>query len=310
MTCRLPADFSPSANECYPPNFAAQCAALNPSVRLLPLYWADACISYDLQKDGSARVPYDVAAPIVSRAFAKWTSSICTATAGMPRVGIDVIDRGPVACAKVEYNSDQGNQHVIVFRDSLDPAAVSRFTGTNTLGLTTVTFNPGTGEIYDADTEINATVPLSVGDPVAGYDFESIITHELGHFLGLGHSAEPSATMYAQYSQGSSTMRTLTPDDEDGLCSIYPGGLERNVDPSVAASGRLLADGTKKCDGEPRHGFSATCAQPKSGGCAVAPSDAAQGGTSTWSLAMVGLAAIGVARQRRRQHARCAPRKR
>ncbi len=302
VTCPLPADFSPTANGCYPPDFAAQCAALSPPVTVRPLYWNDACVSYDVQKDASAQISYAIAAPIVAAAFGKWTSSACP-TPGMPRVGIQAVDRGPVDCAKVEYNSDQGNQHVIIFRDTLDPKTEQHFSGTNTLGLTTVTFNPATGEIYDADTEINATVSLSVGDPVSGYDFESIITHEVGHFLGLAHSADAAATMFAQYIPGSTKMRTLTADDEAGLCSIYPGGLIRNVDPALAAGGQLTADGSKKCDGEPRHGFSTKCGQPQSGSaCAIASGDPLDG-SSTASLVVIGLVSIAYGRARKRDRA-------
>src|SRR5262249_51371510 len=139
------------------------------------------------------------------------------------RVSIDVRDLGPVSCDQVQYNPDQGNQHVIVFRDDVWP----HNDASNTLGLTTVTYDPDSGEIYDADMEINATVPLSTTDPVpaGGYDFESIITHEAGHFLGMAHSGDDRATMFAHYTPGSSTLRVLAADDVAGICSVYrPGG--------------------------------------------------------------------------------------
>ena len=74
-------------------------------------------------------------------------------------------DEGPVECDQVQYNQDQPNQHVIIFRDDVWPYDDSN----NTLALTTVTFDPDTGELYDADMEINSTenVPLTVSGPVA-----------------------------------------------------------------------------------------------------------------------------------------------
>ena len=65
------------------------------------------------------------------------------------------------------------------------------------MALTTVTFNPKTGEIYDADMELNsADNPITVGDQEIVFDLHSIVQHESGHTLGLAHSAFDSDTMY------------------------------------------------------------------------------------------------------------------
>ena len=46
---------------------------------------------------------------------------------------------------------------------------------------------------------------------------------EEGHFLGLDHSSQPSAVMYASYPGG--LKRTLTSDDIAGVCFLYPTGV-------------------------------------------------------------------------------------
>ncbi len=52
-------------------------------------------------------------------------------------------------------------------------------------------------------------------------DPASVITHELGHWLGLGHSEDQFATMYYAHLPG--TMQaTLEADDKNGLCTLYP----------------------------------------------------------------------------------------
>jgi hypothetical protein len=213
-------------------------------------------------------------------------------------VSIDVRDLGPVDCDLVQYNSDQPNQHVILFHDDVWPHNDAN----NTLGLTTVTYDPDTGEIYDADMEINATVPLSVGDPVAagGYDLDSIITHECGHFLGMAHSGDDRATMYASYTPGSTYKRILTADDVAGLCSIYLPDGERVVDPSATpdGSGQVPED---TCDPTPRHGFSTQCASPPSKSCAVSSAGA---GDVAWPWAWAGLGAgatLTLGRRRKRR---------
>jgi hypothetical protein len=100
----------------------------------------------------------------------------------------------------------------------------------NTLGLTTVTFGMDDGRIFAAYTEINtAEHEIVAQDPPAGaYDLQSILTHETGHFFGLAHTPDTTAVMYAYYH---SEAIDLTPDDEDGFCSIYPPGSQTG-DPS------------------------------------------------------------------------------
>jgi hypothetical protein len=270
MTCPLPPSWSP-ANGCYPPDFSSLCA---PN-KLMPIWWRNACVSYDLQKNVSKWISYDTAVQVLDGAFAKWTGVMCPAdAAGATRVSISATNLGPVECDQVGYKKNgPPNQNVIIFRDDTWPHAND---ANNTLGLTTVSFDPDTGEMYDADTEINGTLPLSVGDPVApgAYDIESIITHEMGHFLGLAHSSDSSATMYARYTPASIGMRTLASDDMAGLCSIYPPNGTRNVDPSVGSGGSIVE---AKCDPTPRHGFSSTCDPPPSSGCSIARGERSHG---------------------------------
>jgi hypothetical protein len=302
MACPLPADFSPQPDACVPGDFTSWCASLSPPAKPIPVWWSSACVSYDIQKDASKQVPYDVADRLFATAFAKWTSIDCAGSEkyATGRVSIDVRDLGPVACNQVQYNQDQGNQHVIIFHDDVWPHNDSN----NTLGLTTITYDPDTGEIYDADMEINGTVPLTVGDPVPrdGYDFESIITHESGHFLGMAHSGDERATMYAHYALGTTTMRELSADDVGGLCTIYLPDGARVVDRSVTpdGSGRIPE---AACDPTPRHGFSTQCAPAsKSKGCDVSGSGASGGGGSLAvgaALALAACAGIGIGKRRR-----------
>src|SRR5262249_30731455 len=139
-----------------------------------------ACVGYNINKEASRQVSYDDASQAITLAFTKWTNATCPSDgAENSRVSIDVRDLGPSDCGNVQYNTDQANQHVIVFRDDTWPHNHVN----NTLALTTVTFNPDTGEIYDADMEVNTyqqKVTLQDPIPTDGYDFASIVTHETG----------------------------------------------------------------------------------------------------------------------------------
>jgi hypothetical protein len=310
MTCPTPPDY-PSAEDCVPQDFESYCASLNPPRRVLPVYWTNACVSYDINQNASDQIPYSTAAQQFAIAFSKWTGTLCTATtadagadAGEGKVSIDIRDLGPVSCDALTYNTNQGNQNVIIFHDDVWPYNDAN----NTLGLTTITYDPDTGELDDADMEINSTVPLTVGGavPTDGYDFQSIITHETGHFFGMAHSTEDTATMFAHYTPGSTEMRLLKDDDMAGICSIYPPDGTRTVSTSVATSGSIPESA---CDPSPNGGWQSACTVPK-GGCSVsAGDDSSRGESLAWGLAVTLGFAAARANQRRTRGARAAPRR-
>jgi len=217
----------------------------------VPLFWRSACIGYSLQRDGSHSLPFSAVAEAVDRSFDAWNQVKC---GGGGDLGIEFSNLGPVACRSPGYVERAANQNVVLFYDENWPYGVS------TLALTTVSHNARTGEIFDADIEVNATASLlSVSDSSAGsaYDLQSVITHEVGHFLGLAHSSDPNASMIEEYTKGTLTLRSLAADDSAGACAIYPNAQQRSVDKSVSPSGWAEAGA---CDATPRGGFSSECA--------------------------------------------------
>lgn len=274
----LPQSYSPTAG-CYSDG--------------LVLFWRNACVSYSINQAGSTNIPYDDAKAIIDRAFGTWMDARC---GGSAPPGISATDLGAAECEEVRYNSDSANQNLIVFRDDSWPYRDAY----STLGLTTVTFNADTGEIYDADMEINSSERnLSITDavPANGFDLLSVITHEAGHFFGLAHATSPSSTMYASYKPGSAALRTLAEDDVAGICAIYPNAQVRSVSSALSVSETLVAD---SCDPNPRHGLTAACSETKPKddcSCSSVPST-----TSTFTAGFgLCLAGLVVARRRRRR---------
>ncbi len=118
------------------------------------------------------------------------------------------------------------------------------------IALTTVSYSTRTGEILDADMELNAT-NAATGTPVsslpAGYyftcgptaslcgtvgqsgciyiDVQNTVTHEAGHFIGFAHNPDANSTMYATAGIGDTSKRTLSQTiDVPGVCDVYPTG--------------------------------------------------------------------------------------
>jgi hypothetical protein len=211
----------------------------------VPLQWRQPCIGFNVAAQASTHVTLEEAESILQQAFAAWAAVDC---GGEGPPSIEVFDLGVVSCANVEYNQHAGNTNVLVFRDDGWPHESDASGGNaDTLALTTVTYDVEKGDIYDADIEVNTAMNTftTTEDPGPNdYDLLGVLTHEVGHFLGLAHSPVDGATMFATYN-GGPDIRTLEQDDMDAICKAYPPGREAVGD----------------CTGIPRHGFAPECGQ-------------------------------------------------
>jgi hypothetical protein len=86
------------------------------------------------------------------------------------------------------------------------------------------TTQTGDDRIYDADVYTNTAQPL-YSSREAGcsgeYDIDGIMTHEVGHVIGLGHSSVAGATMYPSVSACNTSPRSLAADDIAGRDDLY-----------------------------------------------------------------------------------------
>jgi Matrixin len=195
-----------------------------------PLYWKQACIGYHLSEGASKQVSLEDATTLAAEAFAAWMSPgyVCTPS-------INVIPLAATATTEAVYHPNGPNENIIVFRDE-------GWTEENgypfqALELTTLTYLTLTGEVLDADIEINSGLAKLAfarpGDADAGeadpsaYDLRLIMTHSAGHFLGLAHSEVSDSVMFPVAGPGLRPLPLLTSDDAQGICSVYPATRER-----------------------------------------------------------------------------------
>jgi hypothetical protein len=153
------------------------------------------------------------AAAMVDKAFAAW--------AAIPDTNVRFQPGGVVQQVRLE-----GRVAVSLAEDL--------FRDQGALAVTTYTFDNSTGRFTDADIQVD---PSLFRENVNG---QMALQHEVGHVLGLDHSAVLSAIMYPFVGRGSGTA-AFDSDDRIAIATSYPKG-----DPTLIGAtlqGRVLGDG-------------------------------------------------------------------
>jgi MYXO-CTERM domain-containing protein len=213
------------------------------------VYWPSRTVTFVLNDKGSSSLPAcDLAATetVVQASFQAWAQASLS-TSGPRCTDLQLVYGGPTAEIRVGYDRGGQNENLVVFRGgpcqvhvpANDPCwgahdCANRYDcwefGAEVIAYTTVTYSRRTGEIYDADMELNDwggkpwALPIDPGtsSPVPdGYyftcspapggtqipalcarygqaacaymDAQNTVTHEAGHFVGLDHTPRTTA---------------------------------------------------------------------------------------------------------------------
>ena len=207
--------------------------------RQIALRWQQMPVRYftnDAVPEGVTPAGFEAA---VNQAFAAW--------AAVPRAAISFQHVGTIHSRPLE----QDGATVLGFLDRPEMDRV--------LGATAYVVDVATGEIVESDVFFNAAFPWSTASAgeAGRFDVESIAVHEIGHLLGLGHSAlgetelragggrrviAAEAVMFPiAFSAGNVEGRRLRADDVAGVSDIYPRESARGEWGSV--SGRVTKNG-------------------------------------------------------------------
>lgn len=178
-----------------------------------PIEWQASAFPLQYEIDSKLIVAKPAVATAIDHAFETW--------AAVPDANVSFASRG-VSTAASKRNDG---------RISLS-LANELFSGQGALALTTYTFDEN-GRFTDADVQIDPW--LLQGN----FNIDTALRHEVGHVLGLDHSAVLSAVMYP-FVTTSEVAITFDSDDRIAIAQTYP-----RTDPTLTGAtlqGRILGD--------------------------------------------------------------------
>jgi MYXO-CTERM domain-containing protein len=256
--------------------------------------WNRNCVDITAYPNDLTDMTYDQVTNAASAAAATWSKVSLPCT----YLNLKVT---PSMQPKRAAGSDAYN--VLIFRNPwCDPANPDQCQP-EALAVTSVFAGRTSGIIHDADIEVNTENflwgDLAAQPAVGRQDLQNALTHEMGHLIGLDHNcftpgsdpyrqndntgapapfcaaADPvvqAATMYTKAEFGDLSKRTLSDDDQNAVCQIYPVASDPNYCPPPAT-------------------------EPIGCGCEVSGGSGAAGGLA---LAVLGLVSALALRRRRR----------
>ncbi len=214
----------------------------------LPVQWGQAQVEYRINDRGSQAMEpgstevTDELKHAVFQSFDAWNDQECS--------DFEMVYGGKTAVEQPGYDPDTQTVNVVLWQDDDWPHPHY-----DAVALTTVTYRPCNGEILSADIEFNTadyTYTNHEGSAGTQIDLRNTLTHEAGHFLGLDHSPNSEATMFATAPHGEIKKRDLHQADIAGLCFIYPTGEDYEL-PQCSGDGSGGGSGSSRfCSATPK----------------------------------------------------------
>lgn len=174
------------------PAFAAARLTYQLSGGAVPVYWPQEAFPLAYQID--RRVVNVIPEKTIDSAFGEW-AAVASANVSFKSRGI---------ADGLKFGQDQQNTITVV--DGM-------FKDQHFLALTTNWYDTTTGRLTEGDIQVDSVA-------CASYNTQLLIEHEIGHLLGLDHSAVISSVMYPFVPKGGSV--ALDSDDRIAIAGIYP----------------------------------------------------------------------------------------
>ncbi len=233
----------------------AQAYELKTAIDGRPIHWEEMPVRYAIDGAGSRDLPLASAEVFVRGAFDAW-GQIHGSAVGFEYEGI-------LTGIELGYDRDipERNHNAIIWsRDDWDfePDA---------LAVTLTLYRRDSGALVDADIVINERTYVWGEGAEVENDLQNAITHEIGHFLGFGHSGVREATMFASAARFETKKRTLHDDDEDAAQRVYPHRVGRGLSGATQEGAAFRDDSVPAPDDDAAD--PALPAEPPELGCAA-----------------------------------------
>lgn len=214
--------------------FVYVCGGASAYVRIkvstLTLFWNTNQLTWQLNSWGSGDIDDGSHVPAIEHAFQSWEDG---------PYGSIRFTRG----ADTPSNDILENSHLVLF-DEINANGYFPV-GAGIIGVTPIAYFVSSGRIIDADILLNGRDYVWSTDLSAGtYDVQAIVSHEVGHFIGLDHSPSMGCTMWPYADPQQSRQRFLSSDDHAGAAAVQPNGngavlfgriLKQNGNPAAGA---------------------------------------------------------------------------
>ena len=220
-----------------------------------PLFWAnESDVSIVVSSTGSVDIADESETAAVRLALEEWNA----ASGSAARL---VENTSAVERARTDWDST--DVHLVLFDE--DDSSGFFPNGSGVVAITPILFQSN-GRIVDADVLFNGDWDFSTTGAPGSFDVQDVVTHELGHLLGLDHTGWAGATMYPYVDPNLTVHRSLSLDEVDGMRDAYPaqtfgrlsGKVRREGGASVAgahvvarnAEGRTAGSSLSEEDGD------------------------------------------------------------
>jgi len=170
--------------------------------------WAAMPIPFWINQRGYPSIANGSDTAAVLASFRTWQA--------IPSADIRFDYRGPTSASTVGHDG----VNMVSFVDTSTPL------GSSVIAVTFSWFNTQGNEVLfdEADIIFSTAMTFSTSGESGKFDIQSVLTHEIGHLLGLDHAGMVSSVMVPFGQTSQINQRTLQYDDIAGVSEIYPKG--------------------------------------------------------------------------------------
>jgi len=186
------------------------------------LAWSSPSIAWNLHVAGSADVDDGSHEAAIRAAFSSWDS-----------VGGSQIQftQGPDVAS-----GPGGPTHAVMWDENGETGYFPPNSGI--VALTPISYDTGSGAILDADVIFNGVdYDWSTTGAEDTFDVQDVLTHEIGHFIGLDHSPTASGSMWPYVSPTQWLHRSLSLDDRSGAIAVAEQPSQTRLSGVIRRSG-------------------------------------------------------------------------